>query len=354
MLMLSAQVKQAEEFDRVGKHQEALTALTAAVRNNDVEAFTRLGKRLLVGDRAPLSPKDGVGLLMDAADKGSAEAPALLSVLLALGLYLNNDKPDWNAALECLVVSAQRGWKAAQGQLRTLAGDREFAGHHIDSYNAASWRGLASTLDLAAWHVPPREQVLNESPLICSYPQFIPPAVCDWLIAKAWPRLRPAEVYDALTHQTKQHETRTNSSAVFSLTDTDLVSVLVQARMAACVTTPVRNFEAATVLHYAPGQQITEHFDFIDPNVPDHAQQIAQAGQRFITFLVYLNDYYEDGETEFPNVGVSHKGVRGEGLFFVNALPDGSADLRTLHAGRPPRVGEKWIVSQFIRSRRFF
>ena len=34
--------------------------------------------------------------------------------------------------------------------------------------------------------------------------------------------------------------------------------------------------------------------------------------------------------------------------------PDGSADLRTLHAGRPPRGGEKWIVSQFVRNRRAF
>jgi hypothetical protein len=39
-------------------------------------------------------------------------------------------------------------------------------------------------------------------------------------------------------------------------------------------------------------------------------------------------------------------------LYFVNALPDASPDLRTVHAGRPPTAGEKWIVSQFIRDRR--
>jgi hypothetical protein len=28
--------------------------------------------------------------------------------------------------------------------------------------------------------------------------------------------------------------------------------------------------------------------------------------------------------------------------------------VRTLHAGRPPRAGEKWIVSQFVRNRPVF
>jgi hypothetical protein len=71
-----------------------------------------------------------------------------------------------------------------------------------------------------------------------------------------------------------------------------------------------------------------------------------------VTFLVYLNDAYAGGETEFPKLALKHKGTTGEGLFFVNALASGEPDLRTLHAGRPPTSGEKWIVSQFIRNRR--
>jgi len=58
--------------------------------------------------------------------------------------------------------------------------------------------------------------------------------------------------------------------------------------------------------------------------------------------------------TQPPNargmIAAWHKGRRGEGLYFVNAN-DGGADVRTLHAGLRPRAGEKWIVSQFVRSR---
>jgi prolyl 4-hydroxylase len=144
--------------------------------------------------------------------------------------------------------------------------------------------------------------------------------------------------------------TRTNTAAVFNLADTDLVFVLAQLRMSACLGVPLRHFEAATVLHYDVGEEITEHYDFIDPNIPNYVQEIAQQGERVVTFLVYLNDDYGQGETAFPRLGISHKGTRGEGMFFVNAV-DGSADTRTLHAGRTPAGGEKWIISQFVRNR---
>jgi hypothetical protein len=109
--------------------------------------------------------------------------------------------------------------------------------------------------------------------------------------------------------------------------------------------------EGPTVLHYAVGQEITEHFDFVNPKIPKYQEEITRRGERIITFLIYLNGDYAGGETEFPVLGVRHKGRRGEGLFFVNALPSGAPDSRMVHAGRPPTSGEKWIASQFIRNR---
>jgi hypothetical protein len=59
------------------------------------------------------------------------------------------------------------------------------------------------------------------------------------------------------------------------------------------------------------------------------------------TFLAYLNDDYEGGETHFPELGVRHEGTRGEGLYFVSVK----------HAGLPLTQGDKWTVSQSIRNR---
>jgi prolyl 4-hydroxylase len=158
-------------------------------------------------------------------------------------------------------------------------------------------------------------------------------------------------VYEAISREVMARPTRTNTAAPYTLLDTDLIFVLIQLRMSACLKIPFRQFEATTVLHYDEGEEITAHYDFVDPQVPNYQDEIARHGQRLVTFLLYLNDDYEGGETTFPRLGLERKGTRGEGLFFVNALPDGSADTRTLHTGNPPVRGEKWIVSQFVRSR---
>jgi prolyl 4-hydroxylase len=361
---LSPDVELAEQCDRARAHEEAVKHLVAGTRKKDVEATTRLGKRLLIGDRAPRLPNDGARFLTDASALGGAEAAALLAVLYAVGASRQH---NLRSALDSLIVAAERGWTQAQGQLAVLAGDASVAGTADSAHGAVDtardaapgsvrdWRRLAERIDLAAWQsAPPAAADVNTDPLVRSYPNFVSAPIARWLIEKARGGLSRALVYEALIKKVTVHHTRTNTATMFNLLETDLVCVLLQNRMSACLGTPFRHLEALTVLHYDEGEEITEHFDFIDPHVPDYPQEIQQKGQRIVTFLVYLNDDYDGGETEFPRLGVSHKGVLGEGLFFVNSLRDGSADLRTLHAGRPPTRGDKWIVSQFVRNRPAF
>jgi hypothetical protein len=343
----SPHVARAAELDAAGKHADAINELVAGVRGNDVEAITRLGKRLLVGDRAPHLPNDGASFLVDASRRGGAEAAAQLAVLYALG---TSSEHGLAAALGSLVQAAERGWQPAQAQLAVLAGERTTDAHTP----SAHWRALEKRIDLDAWRTPASGGDLSAEPRVRLFADLVDDNICAWLIERARGRLNRALVYDAVSKINTENPTRTNTAAMFNLLETDLVCVLVQLRMAASLGKSIRYFEPITVLHYAEGEQITEHYDFVDPNVPDYDQEIAQKGQRVVTFLIYLNDDYEGGETEFPRSGVSHKGRRREGLYFVNALADGRADTRTLHAGRPPRNGEKWIVSQFVRDRPLF
>src|SRR5690606_2647686 len=143
---------------------------------------------------------------------------------------------------------------------------------------------------------------LSGDPRIRVFDDFLPSAVCGWLIERARGRLSRALVYEALRKEITVHPTRTNTAALFNMLETDFVGVLSQIRMAAASQLPFRHFEPLTVLHYAEDEQITEHYDFVDPNVPDYPQEIARKGQRVLTFLIYLNDDYEGGETEFPEL----------------------------------------------------
>jgi len=337
----------AARHDAAGRHDAAVDILAVATRRGDADAMTELGKRLLVGDRAPALPREGVGFLVDAFKQGGAEAAARLAVLAALGCYVQQSFSD---AMDLLIAAAERGSNAARGQLVALSADAGAVRERPKSPDV--WRRLARGVDMADWSAASRARTLNESPLVRCFAGFATPSVCGWLIERARGKLRRARVYDPAAGADFENESRTNTIAEFNLAEADMIHVAVQVRMAAACGIPIEQMEAPAVLHYDVGEQIDNHFDFIDPKVPNYSEEIAKRGERVVTFLVYLNDDYGGGETDFPACGFRHKGASGEGLFFVNALPSGGPDTRMLHAGRSPSSGEKWIVSQFVRNRR--
>jgi prolyl 4-hydroxylase len=132
--------------------------------------------------------------------------------------------------------------------------------------------------------------------------------------------------------------------------EADLVHLMVQSRIAAACGQPISHLEASTVLHYALGEEIVNHYDFVDPEKPLYEEEIRRSGYRILTFLVYLNADYEGGETVFPKFGLNFRGQKGDGMCFVNTHANMQADVRTLHSGRPPTSGEKWVFSQFVRN----
>jgi prolyl 4-hydroxylase len=333
----------AAEHDAAGRHDEAVNALARATQAGDVESMTELGKRLILGDRAPLLPQEGTRFLADALQAGSTEAALRLATMAALGAYT---EPNWGVALGLLAGAAERGSDAARGQLLVLA-RRPLD----DAVPAGGWRAVAASIDLPSWLAPLPGVTLHEQPTLRCFDDFVTDQACDWLIGRARGRLRRALIYDSTYGGDVADQMRTNSATGFDLMDADVVQIAIQYRMAAVLGLPVHNMEGPTVLHYEVGQQITEHYDFVNVNMPQYEDELSRRGERIITFLIYLNDDYGGGETEFPQLGIRHKGRRRQALFFPNALPDGKPDLRMVHAGRPPSSGEKWLVSQFIRSR---
>jgi hypothetical protein len=328
----------AERHDAEGRHDEAINALARGTSAGSIACMRELGKRLLAGDHAPLLAAEGASMLVDAANRRDGEAAARVAALTALGLYRAQ---NWGEAMRWLGLAAQRGWQPARDQLIALGADA----------NSMDWQQAATQLDLTTWGTRPPARVLSADPQVEVFENFITPPVCEWIIARARDRLTRARVYDAAAGQDIVSSTRTNSVANFTLAQVELLDLLLQAKMSVSCRQPMRNMEAPSILHYAVGELNADHYDFVDPAMPGYAQELARNGQRVVTFLVYLNDDYEGGETTFPRLGFDHKARRGDGLFFVNALPDMQPDLRMLHAGQPPTRGEKWIVSQFIRSR---
>ena len=330
-------VAAARELDLAGRHNEALEVLRRASQQHDAAAMSELAHRLLVGDRAPHLPQHALSILNAAVKLEEPRALARMATLTAAGAYV---KQDWAGALKLLAQAAKAGDASARGQLECL---------QPEGAEPAGWMEMAARVDLKHWLQTPGRVQLHEN--VYQVPQLAPRPVCRWLTGRARGHLQPALVYDSVTRSNSVHDMRTNTMAAFHYGSMDVVQYLLKARMSRACGYPMQHFEMPTILNYQVGQQIKPHFDFIDSQAADYDAQIREHGQRMITFLLYLNDEYEGGETTFPELGIVNKGVAGDGIFFINAYPDLKPDRRMRHTGSPPTKGEKWIVTQFIVSK---
>ncbi|MFO1394546.1 MAG: 2OG-Fe(II) oxygenase [Steroidobacteraceae bacterium] len=311
--------------------------------------MTRLGRQLLGGEGETFDPVRGAQLLEAAAGQGGAEAAAHMAVLCGAGVCRPQ---NWSEALDYLQLAAERGSADAQAQLELLCADPDLAASGGGgARDQSDWRRLRETVSVEDWLRPPERQVISESPRIRRMDGFLSSEVCDWLIEKARGQLTRARIYSTDGSGAAIATSRTNSETDFNIVQSDLVLILVRARIAVATGLPPAVMELTKVLHYSVGERFDLHFDYIDPAVPGFAGELAARGQRLATFLVYLNDDYDGGETDFPRVGLRHRGQTGGALYFANVDAAGRPDPSTLHAGLAPTRGEKWLLSQWIRDR---
>lgn len=296
--------------------------------------------RILESHAGAPPPARALSLLRQSANKNEPEGLAWMALLFGLGIGVPQ---SWPEALDHLGRAAAAGSEFARGQIAALAG--------LENGDGLDWRAAAGALPIETWSVrPPHRNLLND-PRLTIFEQAVPPSVCAWLISRGRQRLRRARVFDPATGLGRVKPQRSNSAWEMSLLDLDLVVAMLRTRIAATLGLPIGALEPCQVLHYEVGQQFERHYDFLDENEPGHAADIARRGQRVATLLVYLNDDYQGGATDFPILGVSHRGSAGDALCFTNTSAAGVPDRRTLHAGLAPTQGEKWVYSQWIRNR---
>ncbi|MBN8551580.1 MAG: 2OG-Fe(II) oxygenase [Caulobacterales bacterium] len=265
-------------------------------------------------------------VLMAEAEAGDGEAAHHLALMSAAGLARPQ---DWEEAFRRLDQAAASGHELA----------------------VETRRFLGAEVDVRAWITAPAPTELSKVPHVFSISGFLATEVCDWLRDRARPHLEKAPVYDPETGRPTLKWTRSNSATSFDVLDCDLVMMLVRERIARATGLPVVGLEPVQILHYSVGESFTPHYDWLDPEKAGHRPDLEDRGQRVATFLTYLNDDYEGGETEMEAIGLMHRGRKGDALFWANIKPNGRIDLATRHAGRPPTAGEKWVYSQWLRNR---
>ncbi|UAK23407.1 2OG-Fe(II) oxygenase [Sphingomonas nostoxanthinifaciens] len=296
--------------------------------------------RLFASGRA----REGAALVEQAAARGDGEA---LFALANWRLYGLNGAQDLAATHRLLAQAAAAGHGEALRLRARLIGNGTGVSEDAAEARrllaplAATHPAVADELALADAPAPTPQapQHLADTPRVERIDNFLSRAECDYLIARATPRLQPSTIVDPASRRRMPHPFRTSLGINFGPAHEDLVVRLIDRRIADATGTAIEAGEPLHVLAYAPGQEYRPHLDALP----------GAANQRVLTVLLWLGGDYDGGETDFPAPGVRVRGEPGDALIFSNVTAEGRADERSRHAGLPVTRGRKWLATRWIR-----
>ena len=168
---------------------------------------------------------------------------------------------------------------------------------------------------------------------------------CSKIIDMASPNIKKSTVLST----NPNHPGRT-SSHVFLKTNHDLLQKIDNI-VYSYLKIPIEHYEDLQVVNYKSTQRYNAHYDACDPSEEICKQDTDRLGSlRYATFIIYLNDNFTGGETEFPKHNFKAKPKTGKAVLFFN-LNDDNTNRRenSFHGGLPPIVGEKWMCNKWIR-----
>ncbi|KAF2320942.1 hypothetical protein GH714_032100 [Hevea brasiliensis] len=140
-------------------------------------------------------------------------------------------------------------------------------------------------------------QVLSWKPRAVYFPNFATPEQCNSIIEMAKSRLKPSSLALRKGETDESTQGTRTSSGTFISASEDKTGVLefIEQKIARATMIPRSHGEAFNVLRYEIGQKYDSHYDSFNP-----AEYGPQTSQRVASFLLYLSDVEEGGETMFP------------------------------------------------------
>ncbi len=353
-------VKQLRRAEDAGSgeaaYQLALVAWADLLMPLDLTAMAERLRQSALRDFAPGLRAAALLLAADARE-GDTARDALADACLARATTLGDGLSafllarrrlaagDRDQAL-CLATLAAR---AGVPRARTLFPDLALDG---PAEWPASPRPELPTLRLSAGKTA-APQRLNADPLVEIFEDIYSAEECEFIIALGEPHLNASMTLSDHAPVLSHSEYRSSSDHSFYTFQEDFGLRWLQWRMLELLGVPMHQAEHLSLLRYLPGEQYQPHRDYLPPNLVRKVHGLQEPGQRVHTVFCYLADVAEGGETEFPMYDLRISPRRGRVVHFLNVLPDGSPDPRTLHAGLPVKSGVKWLATLWTRQRRF-
>ncbi len=182
---------------------------------------------------------------------------------------------------------------------------------------------------------------------IFSVTGFLSPEECQHLIGLIDSTARPSSVYKEVL------DGRYRTSYSGDVDPDDSFVRMIERRICDLAGIEQSWGETMQGQRYNEGQEFQSHNDWFDTAASYWPAESRRGGQRCWTAMAYLSEVDAGGETAFPKLGISFPPQPGLLLLWNNALPDGSPNPATAHAGKPVERGVKYVVTKWFRTRRW-
>lgn len=174
---------------------------------------------------------------------------------------------------------------------------------------------------------------------------FLPPEICERLIAKIDAHRRPSAISD----YNGDAAFRTSETCDLQCEDPDVQEV--ERRIAVLTGIAPAHGEPLQGQRYEVGQEFKAHTDYFEPHGVDFEKFCAVAGQRTWTAMIYLNDVEAGGATRFKAIDKIVQPETGKLLAWSNLRADGTPNPTTLHHAMKVRAGLKFVITKWFRER---
>jgi prolyl 4-hydroxylase len=180
---------------------------------------------------------------------------------------------------------------------------------------------------------------------------FLTNEECDKIIEIASTRLEPSKVY---TDKEDLNDTENRKSdQAWLLNEIDPIVLKISQKVAELSKYPIENQEDLQVVHYESGGFFRTHYDACEGTKSFCERMDGAAGPRLWTYIIYLNDDYEDGQTKFPYLNKNVIPKKGKCVIFQSTDENGKLIRQSLHGGEPVKSGVKWICNKWIRQNKY-
>tara|TARA_B100001250_G_scaffold405900_1_gene424108 strand:+ start:1078 stop:1881 length:804 start_codon:yes stop_codon:yes gene_type:complete len=184
------------------------------------------------------------------------------------------------------------------------------------------------------------------------YEDFLKRSYCNELISIADEIATKSSISNN-TGQELYSQYRTSKTAYMDIDDNEIVKYINE-RISNTINLDPKLGGSLQIQKYKPGEYYRAHNDYYHWFTPEHKIYTEWMGQRTWTFMIYLNDVIQGGETYFKHLNLKLQPRKGMAVIWNNLFPFGIPNYKTLHEALPPISGNKYVITKWFRSWKLF